>query len=386
MGDANAWTLMSADEERGLVYLPLKTTTNDWYGGHRPGNNLFGETLVCLDAATGALVWHYQLVHHGLWDYDPPAAPILADITVDGRAIPAVVQVTKQGFVFVFDRTTGEPVWPIEERAVPPSSVPGEAAAPTQPIPTRPGPFERQGMTADDLIDFTPALRAEAERLLRQYAFGPLFTPPIVSGANGKLGAIQLPGWVGGANWNGAAFDPETHLLYVPSVTFASVAALERPESNDIDFDFVRGEPRELPLVRGLPMVKPPYGRITAIDLDRGDQVWMVPNGRGPRDHELLQGLDLPWLGQPGRPAPLLTRTLLFLGEGTKDGQATPVLGGGRMFRAYDKETGDVVWELALPAGTSGAPMTYAVSGRQFVVVAVGDAETRGRLVALSLP
>ena len=386
-GNANVWSLMSADEELGYVYLPVSTPTNDWYGGHRLGNNLFAESLVALECATGERVWHFQMVHHGLWDYDNPAAPNLVDITVDERPIKAVVQVSKQGFVYVFDRVTGEPVWPIEERAVPPSTVPGERASPTQPFPTRPAPFERQGITVDDLIDFTPQLRAEAIEILNGYVYGPMFTPPSVRSDNldDTQGTVQLPGWVGGADWNGAALDPETQILYVPSITAPIVAALVEPDPEVSNFTYVRGPPRSVVGPQGLPLVKPPWGRITAIDLNEGEHVWMVPNGEGPRDHEALQGLDLPRLGVPGRPAPLLTKTLLFIGEGSPNMVAMPRFGGGKMFRAYDKDTGEVLWEMELPAGTSGAPMTYMADGRQYVVVAVGDANHHAEFIALSL-
>jgi quinoprotein glucose dehydrogenase len=386
-GNANVWTLMSADEELGYVYLPVSTPTNDWYGGHRLGDNLFAESLVALECATGERVWHFQMVHHGLWDYDNPAAPNLVDITVEGRPIKAVVQVTKQGFAYVFDRVTGEPVWPIEERAVPASTVRGERTSPTQPFPTKPAPFERQGMTVDDLIDFTPELRAEAIEILDGFVYGPMFTPPSVRGDDPEAtqGTVQLPGWVGGADWNGAAFDPETQILYVPSITAPIVAALVEPDPDESNFRYVRGPPRSVQGPQGLPIVKPPWGRITAIDLNKGEHVWMVPNGEGPRDHEALEGLDLPRLGVPGRPAPLLTRTLLFIGEGSSSMLAMPPFGGGRMFRAYDKDTGEVLWEMELPAGTSGAPMTYMADGRQYVVVAVGDANRPAEFIALSL-
>ncbi|MGI9629188.1 MAG: PQQ-binding-like beta-propeller repeat protein [Longimicrobiales bacterium] len=387
-GDAGAWTLLAGDNEKGLVYLPLKTTTNDWYGGERPGDNLFGESLVCLDAETGELKWYYQMIRHGLWDYDPPAAPILVDIEVDGQPIEAVVQVTKQAFAFVFDRVTGEPVWPIEDRPVPAGDVPGEWYAETQPFPTKPAPFDLQGITKDDLIDFTPELRAEAEEILDQFVYGPMFTPPTVKDESpgGTLGTILMPGWVGGANWNGAAADPETGMLYVPSVTSPNVTALVAPNPDSMDHRYIRGLPREVPMPGGLPLLKPPYGRVTAIDLNTGDDVWMTPNGPGPRDHPALQGLDLPWLGQRGRPAPLLTSTLLFIGEGSTAALSILPIAGGDAFRAYDKATGEPVWETHLEAGTSGAPMTYAVDGRQFIVVAIGDDETRGQFVALAIP
>ena len=351
-GNANVWTLMSADEELGYVYLPVSTPTNDWYGGHRLGDNLFAESLVSLDCGTGQRVWHFQMVHHGLWDYDNPAAPNLVDITVDERPIKAVVQVTKQGFAYVFDRVTGEPVWPIEERAVPRSTVPGERTSPTQPFPTKPAPFERQGITIDDLIDFTPELRAEAIQILSGYVYGPLFTPPSVGGEepDATQGTVQLPGWVGGADWNGAAFDPETQILYVPSITAPIVAALVEPEPDASNFRYVRGAARNVVGPQGLPLVKPPWGRITAIDLNRGEHVWMVPNGEGPRDHEALQGLDLPRLGIPGRPAPLLTKTLLFIGEGTPSMVAMPRFGGGKMFPGLQQRH----WRRAVGNGATG--------------------------------
>ena len=386
-GNANVWTLMSADEELGYVYLPVSTPTNDWYGGHRLGDNLFAESLVALECATGERVWHFQMVHHGLWDYDNPAAPNLVDITVDGRPIQAVVQVSKQGFTYVFDRVTGEPVWPIVELAVPSSLVPGERASPTQPFPTWPLPFERQGITVNDLIDFTPELRAEAIEILGGYVFGPMFTPPSIRNddPDETQGTIQLPGWVGGADWNGAAVDPETQTLYVPSITAPIVVALNEPDPDASDFRYVRGAPRSVQGPRGLPLVKPPWGRITAIDLNTGEHLWMVPNGEGIRDHEELQGLDLPWLGVPGRPAPLLTKTLLFIGEGSPSMVAMPRFGGGKMFRAYDKHTGEVVWEMELEAGTAGAPMTYMADGRQYIVVGIGETNHPAEFIALSL-
>lgn len=388
-GATNVWTVMSADETLGYAYLPTGTPTNDWYGGHRPGDNLFAESLVCLECETGRRVWHFQMVHHGLWDYDNPSAPILADITVVGRPVQAVVQVTKQGFAFVFDRITGEPVWPIEERPVPASNVPGERAAATQPFPTKPPPFERQGVTEDDLIDFTPELRAEALEILRRYRSGPLFTPPVVvdDPPAGPRATLQLPGWVGGADWNGAALDPDTGVLYVPSITAPIGVGLRQPPAGTSNFDYVRDATINwIAGPQGLPLVKPPWGRVTAIDLNRGEPLWMVPNAPGPRDHLALQDLSLPWLGTPGRPTPLLTKTLLFLGEGSSAFLAMPPLGGGRMFRAFDKTTGEARWQTELPAGTSGAPMTYMVDGKQFIVVAVSDRGHEGELVAFALP
>ncbi len=388
-GSAKAWSLLSADEALGLIYVPLSSAANEWYGGERPGANLYSDSLVCLDARTGERKWHFQMVHHDLWDYDNPTAPVLADITVNGRPIKAVVQVTKQAFAFVFDRVTGQPVWPIEERPVPKSTVPGEWTAPTQPFPTRPAPFDRQGLTDDDLIDFTPELKAEARAIASQWTIGPMFTPPTLEGTapGEKKGTMYLPGWVGGANWGGAALDPETGVLYVPSVTFPWLAALV-PGKGRFAYQQTRQrldrEPGPGP--RGLPITKPPYGRVTAIDLNSGDHLWMAANGDGPRDHPALRHLNLPPLGQMGRAAPLLTKTLLFVTEGSAVGLSIPPGGGGPRLRAFDKKTGRVVAEIPLPAGATGAPMTYGHGGRQYIVVAVADEDHAPELVALATP
>ena len=387
-GAVNAWSNLSADEELGYIYLPLTSPTSDMYGGHRLGNNLFSDSLVCLKAETGERVWHFQLVHHDLWDYDLPAAPILADIRVNGKPIKAVVQVTKQGFAFVFDRVTGQPVWPIEERPVPQSATPGERTAPTQPFPTRPAPFERQGVSVDDLIDFTPELRREAIDITKRYVVGPLFTPPSIKGdgANDTKGTLQLPGSVGGADWNGAALDPETGILYVPSVTGTFAADLVSGNTVKSNLQYIHGTREFVTGPRGLPLFKPPYGRITAINLNTGDQVWMKPNGDGPREHPAIKHLNLPPLGQPGRASPLLTKTLLFIGEGDPINVRTPPGGGGRKFRAYDKASGAVVWEMEFPAGTTGAPMTYMYKGKQYIAFAIGSNEHQAEFVALALP
>ena len=400
-GDANLWSLISADEDQGFAYLPMTSPTSDMYGGHRPGDNVFGNTLVCVRCATGERVWHYQIVHHDLWDYDLPAAPILADIRVDGKPIKAVVQLTKHGFAFVFDRTTGKPVWPIEERPVPASDVPGERTARTQPFPTKPPPYDRQGVTIDDLIDFTPELRAEATALLKYYRVGPLFTPPSVrtDGPDGHRGTIELPGSVGGADWQSGAFDPETGILYVQSITTPFTADIVKPDSKTSDLDYVSGTRAWTAGPQGLPLLKPPYGRITAIDLNKGEQLWMRPNGDGPRNHSLLKPLNLPPLGNPGRSSPLVTKTLLFLGEGDPvmaalgsrlrpEMPASLAPGyGGKTFRAFDKATGVVVWETDLPSGVTGAPMTYMFEGKQYVLAATGSSEAQGAgFVALSLP
>ncbi|MEE2776775.1 MAG: PQQ-binding-like beta-propeller repeat protein [Acidobacteriota bacterium] len=399
-GHANLWTLMSADEESGYVYLPLSSPTGDMYGGHRLGDNLYGQSLVCVEATTGRRVWHQQLVHHGLWDYDLPAAPVLADIVVDGEPVKAVVQITKQAFTFVFDRLTGEPVWPIKELPVPRSNVPGERTAPTQPFPTRPPPFDRQGVAIDDLIDFTPELRTAALEIAGRYVIGPMFTPPSVRGdaLGDTLGTLQLPGSQGGADVQGAAYDPDTGWLYVPSITVPFAADVVAGDPGRTDLRYRRGTRQWVPGPEGLPLLKPPYGRITAIDLNRGEHVWMVPNGDGPRDHPLLAGLDLPPLGSPGRAAPLVTKTLLFIGEGSSGrgggGNRVPegmspnhIPGGGaNLLRAYDKESGEVVWRFELGARATGAPMTYLHQGRQYLVVAVGGPDAVAGLVALALP
>ena len=382
-GNTNVWTPMSADAELGYVYLPVATGTNDLYGVHRPGDNLFATSLVALEAATGKRVWHFQLVHHDLWDFDPPAAPNLIDITVDGRPIRAVAQVTKHGFVFVFDRVTGEPVWPIEERPVPASDIPGERASPTQPFPTKPPPFDRQDVTIDELIDFTPELRQEAIEILQAYRYGPLFTPPSLSGqgANTLNGTLML---LAGANWTGAAVDPDTGVLYVPSGSGGTIKGLSVPaaaahprnvrESSDATLNYVRDGGRP-PGPRDLPLFKPPYGRITAIDLNKGEVLWQQANGIGPervRNHPALAGLDLPPLGS-GRDQVLLTKTLLF------SGQSAPNAEGEFLLVARDKLTGDVVAEVPLPGRAVGPPITYLFDGTQYIAITVRGLPGLGR-------
>lgn len=379
-GNTNVWSIMSADDELGYVYLPIGTPTNDWYGGHRLGNNLFAESLVCLDAKTGKRVWHFQTVHHGVWDYDLPAAPVLCDIRVGGRRIKAVAQITKTGFCYVFDRVTGKPVWPIEERPVPPSKIPGEVLSPTQPFPTKPAPFELQGATEDNLINFTPELRAEALKILNEYDHGPLFTPPT------ERGTINMPGWGGGANWWGAAFDPDTSILYIPSTSSPIVVKLIKPDPNRSNFTYVRGGATLGTGVngpRGLPLFKPPYGKITAINLNTGEHVWQIPHGDGPRQqfNEIIgNGKDVGPLGAGGG-GPLLTKTLLFVGQGAS-GRGGSAGGGTHFLRAFDKATGKVIAEIELPGAPHGTPMTYMAGGKQYIVVAT----FQGQLVALSLP
>jgi quinoprotein glucose dehydrogenase len=387
-GAGNVWAMMSADEELGYVYAPTSSPTNDMYGGHRLGDNLYTSSVVCLDAQTGERVWHLQTVHHDLFDYDVPAAPILVDITVDGRDIRALAQITKQGFVFVLDRATGEPVWPIEERAVPASTVPGELASPTQPFPTRPPPVERQGIFIDDLIDFTPELRAEAVDIIKPYITGPLFTPPSIrgDGPGQTRGTIQLVGATGGPSWHGGAFDPETGMLYVPSRTVPFVADLVPGDPASTDLRYRAGSRPLIDGPRGLPLVKPPYGRITALDLNRGEEVWTVANGDGPRDHPELEALDLGPLGEAVPSGAIATRTLLFVTEGDPGTPRTPPGAGGTKFKALDKATGDTLWEIDLGAGANGTPMTYLHDGRQYVVVAIGGPGHPAELVALALP
>jgi glucose dehydrogenase len=384
-GAANIWAPFSADQELGYVYLPGSTPTDDWYGGNRLGNGLFGECLTCVEASTGKRVWSFQTVHHGLWDYDLPAAPILppGEFVMNGKRVKAVIQVTKTGFVFAFNRVNGEPIWPIEERPVPPSTAPGEHASPTQPFPTKPAPFERQGVSLDDLIDFTPEIHDEALRLAKQYVLGPLFTPPSVVVEGGTQGTAVLPGWAGGANWGGAPFDPDTGVLYVPSVTDPHVEGLAPPKKGDEPY--VRQKLTSIPGPMGLPFVKPPYGRITAINMKTGDHVWMAANGDGPRDHPALKALNLPPLGSSGRVGAVLTKELLFIGDGDPIVVATPPLGGGKKFRALDKSDGKTLWETEFPAGQTGTPMTYMYKGKQYVVVAIGSRDHTAELVALSL-
>ena len=407
-GAAGVWGLMSADDDLGYVYVATETPSSrggDFWGGRRPGNNLFAESLVCLDARTGKRVWHFQAVHHGIWDYDFNAQPNLIDITVNGRQIRAIAEVSKQAFVYVLDRVTGQPVWPIEERPVPSGDMPGEWYARTQPFPTKPPAYDQQGVTVDDLIDFTPELRQEAIKILSRYRYGPMFTPPSMARMPaGTKGTVQMPGAAGGSNWTGAGADPETGMLYVTSVHSPFIA--EMIEAQDAEASHVnhpsgaaaasvewttrRGAAVTGPWLegpRGLPIFKPPYGRLVAINLNTGDIVWTAANGNGPRDHPAIKHLNLPPLGHGGRASPLVTKTMVFLGEGGNNAVvALPPGGGGKMFRAYEKSTGRVIWEMALPGGTTGAPMSYMFDGKQYVVVATGWKGVASELVALALP
>lgn len=377
-GHANVWTLMSADQDAGIVYLPVGAPTNDFYGGHRLGDNLFANSLVALDASSGERLWHFQMVHHDLWDYDPPAAPNLVDIIVDGEQIPAVAQVTKHGFVFVFNRITGEPVWPIEELPVPATDVPGDRESPTQPYPTKPPPFERQSLTENDLIDFTPELRAAAIEMLDQHRYGPMFTPPSLPTEN-SFGTIHVPGYTGGANWHGAGVDPETGVIYIPSATLPSRSGLAIPDAGDATLNYVRNVTTNL-RPSGLPLTKPPYGRITAIDLNEGEILWQVANGAGAptvRNHPALADLDLPPLGN-GRDQILVTKTLLI------SAQTTANESGEYPLVARDKQTGATLAEVALPAQAIGPPVTYMSGDQQQIAITVRG--TPPEMVVLALP
>jgi quinoprotein glucose dehydrogenase len=395
-GNTGVWTQMTVDEELGIAYLPVEIPTGDYYGGHRPGNNLFSESLVAVDLETGRRLWHYQFVHHPIWDYDVPCAPILADITVNGRAIKAVAQPTKQGFLFVFDRKTGEPVWPIEERPVERGTVPREWYSPTQPFPTKPPPFERQGFLEDYVIDFTPELRAEGLKVVSKYKLGPVYTPPIVRGEGGKSGLLFIPN---GPNWPGGSYDPDTGMLYVYSHTLLRVLSMVNdPKRSDMHFISAGGGDDGGGAgalgVQGLPLVKPPWGRISAIDLNKGEIVWQIAHGDTPdtvKNHPALKGIDLPRTGRPGGAGgssggigTLVTKTLLISGEGgtvrMPDGTR------GAMLRAYDKRTGAEVGAVRMPGAQTGSPMTFLLDGRQYIVLGVSSATMPGELIAYTLP
>ncbi len=394
-GNTNVWSMMSCDDELGYVYLPFGTPTSDYYGGHRHGDNLFGECLVCVNAETGERVWHFQAVHHGIWDYDFPCAPNLVDINVDGRTIKAVAQVSKQGFTYVFDRATGEPVWPIEERPVPASNVPGEKLSPTQPYPTKPPPFELQGVAVDDLIDFTPELRAEAEEIVKKFVIGPLFTPLTVFQEDGTKGTLVLPGAEGGANWPGASIDPETGILYVQSETGPSAMSLGVPDQSRSNLNYVntwgQGSLSENGGPQGLPLMKPPYRRITAIDLNKGEHAWQIPFGQGPTDHPAIKHLNLGPLGtrfQKGVLAEgglLITKTLLitFLPDLDELGDRTAK---GSLLQAYDKSDGKLLGSIKVELTLHGSPMTFMHDGRQYLVITAGGAGEPAEMLAFALP
>lgn len=390
-GNTNSWTMSSVDPELGYVYVPTGTPTNDYYGGHRKGYNLYAESVLCIDGETGELIWHFQGVHHGLWDYDFPAAPNLVDITVDGKKIKALAQVSKQGFTYVLDRLTGEPVWPIEERPVPQSHIPGEQTSPTQPLPTKPPAFTRQGVSEDDLIDFTPALRETALDIVKDYRLGPLFTPPSLA-TDGKLGTLQVPSAAGGANWGGAGFDPDSGYLFVQAAEQQSVAAMRAGDPDKGEPNYMgSGRAPDISALNGLPLLKPPYGTITAIDLNRGEIAWQVPHGKGPIDHPDIKHLDLPPLGNSSHSflssgGPLVTKTLVFFNQVQREFDSPAFSKTEFYLRAFDKNSGEVVWEHQMDVPPFGTPMSYAYGGKQYIVVATGGAGTPAKLVAYALP
>ncbi|MED5412982.1 MAG: PQQ-binding-like beta-propeller repeat protein [Pseudomonadota bacterium] len=421
-GNTGVWAQISVDVELETVYLPVEAATGDYYGAYRPGDNLFSESLVAVDLYTGERKWHFQLVHHGIWDHDIPCAPILADIVIDGQLRKIVAQPTKQAFLYVFDRETGEPIWPIEEQPVEIGDVPGEWYAPTQPIPTKPPAYDRQGVSEDDLIDFTPQLRARALEIASWHKMGPIFTPPVVSNIDGPLGTLMAPATGGGTNWPGGSYDPETNMLYVVSNSSVVSLAVVEPYPGQSDMAYIQGNaisgprtsggagssagggrtefastqrerpvstrgnpPRNL-LVDRLPLLKPPYGRLTAIDLEEGEIAWQVPHGQTPdriANHPVLAEMDLPRTGQGASVGSLVTKTLVIAGEAEL---TTNEVGERRaMLRAYDKSTGAEVGAIRLPAPQTGSPMTYELNGEQHIVVAVSGTGVAGRLVAYKL-
>jgi quinoprotein glucose dehydrogenase len=432
-GNTGVWTQISVDEELGLVYLPVESPTSDFYGGHRPGNNLFGESLVCVDLKTGQRKWHFQIVHHPIWDYDLSSAPLLADINVDGKAIKAVALPSKEGFLYVFDRVTGKPVWPIEERPVPKGDVPGEWYSPTQPFPTKPPAYARQAVTPDELMNFTPELKAQALKNFEAFRTGPMFVPPVVSKIGGPVAVLTVGTLNGGTNWPGAGYDPETHTAYLPASNsaVAPIGLIEPPQGFS-DIKYVSGragqpfrvsegpgygsaadypqEPRRRPaaaapapaapatpapaaaavgstFVQGLPIVKPPYGTLSAINLDKGELMWQVAHGDTPdviRNHALLKGMNIPKTGQGGAVGLVVTKTLVIMGD--PQVTTTPDHPRGAMLRAYDKATGKQVGAIYLPAPQSGSPMTYSVNGKQYIIVAVSGGAYSGEYIAFALP
>ena len=392
-GNTGVWAQISVDEELGLAYLPVEASTGDYYGGHRHGDNLFSSSLVAVDLEAGERRWHFQTVHHDVWDWDLPAAPVLVDITVDGRDIKAVVLPTKQSWLFVFDRETGEPVWPIEERPVPTTTdVPGEVLSPTQPYVTTPAALDRQGFGEDDLIDYTPELRLRASEALSRYKTGGLYEPPSLALAEGTLGTIQMPNSTGGVNWPGGSVDPETGIFYQYTKTqVGSLGMVNDPERSDMDY--ISGRPegvsrRDAPLnLNGFPIVKPPWGRISAVDLNTGELIWQIPHGEAPdniRNHAVLDGRDIGRTGWPGRIGTLVTKTLVVAGSSSFHTTAEDQQGS--MLYAYDKATGAEVGAAYMPAPQTGSPMTYMADGRQYIVVAVSGSGQGAEFLAYRLP
>src|ERR1700730_4220892 len=417
-GNTGVWTQFTVDADLGLVYLPVEDPTSDFYGGHRPGNNLYGDSLVCVDLKTGVRKWHFQLVHHPIWNFDTSSAPILADITVDGRPVKAVAQPSKQGFLYVLDRVTGKPVWPIEEKQVEVGTVPDEWYSPTQPIPSKPPAYSRNGVLESDLIDFTPELRERGKAIASKYHLGPVYTPPSESKLDGTLGTLTVGTASGGTNWPGGSYDPETHMVYVFACNAcAEPIGLVRAPKEVSDMNYIAGTAgEEVKILRGpgenagadspmpakkrsgsgyvalnvdgLPLLKPPYGTISAINLDKGVIAWQIAHGETPnvvRNHAALKGMNIPRTGQETyNIGTLVTKTLVIAG----DGQITTTSDHprGAMLRAYDKKTGKEVGAVYMPAPQSGSPMTYMANGKQYIVVAVSGGAYSGEYIAFSLP
>jgi quinoprotein glucose dehydrogenase len=447
-GNTGSWGQAAIDEDLNTVYLGIELPTGDYYGGHRPGNNLFGESLVALDLKTGKMKWYKQYVHHGIWDMDNPCPPILADIVVNGRMVKAVAQPTKQAFLYVLNRETGEPIWPWEERAVPKGDVPGEWYSPTQPFPTKPPAYDRQGVTVDELIDFTPAMRAEAEQIITKYKIGPMFTPGVLSKVEGPLATLTLATAGGGSNWPGGSYDPETHVVYVSSQAAVNQIGMVPGDKSVTDFEYRSGTARAAAgaapagggrggrggrggaaqaganivpspttaaqnadepqvatgapaaaagrgaapgggglTVRGLPLIKPPYGQISAIDLNKGDMLWQVAHGESPdniRNSPDLKGLNIPRTGRTGTAGQVVTKTLVVVGE--KGTITLPNGQQGAYLRAYDKATGKDAGAVPMPAPQTGSPMTYMLNGKQYIVVAIGSGNYGAEYRAYRLP
>jgi quinoprotein glucose dehydrogenase len=391
-GEGNVWAPMSSDEQLGMLFLPTASPTNDMYGGHRLGDNHYTDSIVALRCQTGKVAWFHQIVHHDLWDLDPNAAPMLVDLKVGGKPVKAVAQLTKRGSVFAYERATGKPIWPIEERPVPQSSVPGERTSPTQPFPTRPAPYEPQEAGGANLIDFTPELRSAARDIVKDFVTGPIFTPPVVEGADGKKGQIQMTN--GGSGWPGGSFDPDTGMLFVPSYSRIMWVTIKPGDPAQTNLRYNKGRRNLIEGPQGLPLSKPPYGRVTGIDLTSGDTKWVAANADGPRDHLALKGLDVGRLGVPSHDMPLATKTLFFLGladpvtiQGrTADGKIPLQAWFDDSLRAFDKKTGSVVASIKLPAGVTGSMITYMYRGKQYVVVPIGSIRKPAEFVALALP
>ncbi|MBV9504415.1 MAG: pyrroloquinoline quinone-dependent dehydrogenase [Acidobacteriia bacterium] len=390
-GNTGVWGQISVDEDLGMAYLPVELPTGDFYGGHRPGNGLFGETLLAVDLKTGRRKWHYQLVHHGIWDMDIPCAPMLVDITVNGQTVKAVAQPSKQAFLYVLDRVTGKPIWPIEERPVEQSTVPGEKTSPTQPFPTKPPAYDLQGFSLDDLIDFTPQLRAEAEQIVSKYHLGPVYTPGVLSTPGGPYGTLAMGTAGGGTNWPGGSYDPETHIAYLPSQREVWNIGLVPGDPKRTDMAYMSGsvshnhDETEFGIgftIQGLPVEKPPYGSISAIDLNKGEILWQIAHGETPdniRNSVALKGLNIPRTGRPGNFGILVTKTLLIAGDQSMPRQES------NMLRAYDKATGREMGAVPMPAGQTGTPITYLLNGKQYIVLAIGGLNFPAELVAFDL-